>query len=855
MPKNRYLAGVSAFASLSCLSPAVQAQSQTQTPLAEEHSGIEDIVVTARRREENLQDVPVAVSVFTPAQLESRNAVQLSDLSRFTPGLALRPGPATPTVLLLTLRGQVQTDTLATVEPSVGAYVDEMYWARAYGLNGGMVDLANVQILKGPQGTLFGRNTTGGAILLTSNDPSTDEFSGKASATYGRYNEAVGEVVLNLPASERIAFRGAFRMSKRDGWGYGIRQFNTATGLPDNSLLPANLSEIRKTRDRFNDKDELQGRLKTLIEISDTTKLVMSGEWFNYKSHSPGRQLSYKIQLNNSVRDNVAFRSALNAYVAFQDAHPNAVGSDAFRCDYAVTQPASNCTDILRTSESTFTKTTTETYVAKLTSDIGIGVFKLIGGYRKINNLTTTDLDGSPTIMGVTVLTEGLRQWSAEGQLAGSLFSDRLDYSVGTTYFTESGYDLSYSLAAAPAGDRRADAIRFDGQIDNKSWGVYGQFSYHITDSLTFTGGLRYSHDKKGLELHNANVSLAGVPVGLVAGPYVPNTFTDPCNAGGAGTITGATPANNCLAQKGATFSATSWTAGLDYKITSDVLTYIKAGRGYRSGGFNLRALNNAQFQPFFPEFVDEQELGLKADFADHRVRLNVAVYHNEISDAQRNVVAPVGLTAAIIISNAAKVRNYGGEAELTVKPIDGLTFNASGSFNKAKYLQYADAFGDRSAERFQFLPKYQFSLSGQYETQLSSAIGVKFDVDYSWMGKFNTAPCVVSRFANDPLGCTFGILGLNGTGLSATDANGLTVQQIDAALVAASTIPSGGELGARMTFAFQDGQYTLSFWGRNLNNNRSFINSAIILAPQRNYVSAFRRPPAMYGLTAGIRF
>jgi iron complex outermembrane receptor protein len=168
---------------------AAPAFAQATNPAAEEDTGgLGEIIVTARKVEENLQDVPVSITAFSGDDLQNQNIQRLQDVANFTPGLLMRQGSSTPSAVTITLRGQVQTDILATLDPSVGTYVDGVYWARAYGLNSDILDASSVQVLKGPQGTLFGRNTTGGALLINTNDPNLDDFGGRISATYGRFN-------------------------------------------------------------------------------------------------------------------------------------------------------------------------------------------------------------------------------------------------------------------------------------------------------------------------------------------------------------------------------------------------------------------------------------------------------------------------------------------------------------------------------------------------------------------------------------------------------------------------------------------------------------------------------------------
>lgn len=154
----------------------------------------------------------------------------------FTPGFSTTPAPSAPSAISLTIRGQVQNDTIATLEPSIGMYADEFYWSRAYGINSDMLDISSVQVLKGPQGTLFGRNTPGGALVITSNDPDFRGLSGRASFTYGRYNERIAEGVINVPIGEKLSIRGAIKINQRDGWAHGFRLVNSVTGL---SITPA----------------------------------------------------------------------------------------------------------------------------------------------------------------------------------------------------------------------------------------------------------------------------------------------------------------------------------------------------------------------------------------------------------------------------------------------------------------------------------------------------------------------------------------------------------------------------------------------------------------------------------------
>jgi iron complex outermembrane recepter protein len=403
--KAIFFASVGACAILACTPAWAQddVAPDSAAAAAGSRTTTDDIIVTARRVSERLQDVPVAISAFTGEQLVERGAVSLGDVGALAPGFTIRQNGSNTTAVFLSIRGQATNEVLATVEPAVGTYVDELYWSRAYGLNASLLDVSNVQVLKGPQGTLFGRNTTGGALLVTSNDPKLGEFSGSAEATYGRYNEATANVVLNLPVTNQVAVRGAFHITRRDGWAYGVRQYSVATGLPNNGFLPAGQGVVKPDGTRYRSLDELQGRAKLLWEASDATRVLLFGEWFRSESE-PSRQLLYKVNLNDAsaAGDNVATNTPALAYLDYFKSHPLATGADGFDCDYS--SSAVNCADTVRPFKTINDKTRAQTYIAKLTSDTSVGQFKLIGGYRQVVASTLFDVDGSAALIHATTL-------------------------------------------------------------------------------------------------------------------------------------------------------------------------------------------------------------------------------------------------------------------------------------------------------------------------------------------------------------------------------------------------------------------------------------------------------------------
>jgi len=284
-----------ALASASILALAsvpTSASAQSTDRDAPGDEGLEVIIVTARKVNENLQDVPVAVTAFTGGDLEARSVNQVQDIGRFTPGMSIRQHSQTPSALTFAVRGQVQTDILVTLDPSVGTYVDGVYWARAYGINGDFLDVESVQVLKGPQGTLFGRNTTGGALIINSNNPDMDEFSGKVSLTYGRFDEVRATAVLNVPIiTDKVALRLSGQRYRRDGYTENDVRAGTTTAVAANT--PVSQAPFVGNPDglRFDNKNRWSLRGKLDIMPTENLTLRFSSEYFKMNEAAPAREI------------------------------------------------------------------------------------------------------------------------------------------------------------------------------------------------------------------------------------------------------------------------------------------------------------------------------------------------------------------------------------------------------------------------------------------------------------------------------------------------------------------------------------------------------------------------------------
>lgn len=813
----RMLAAASLTA-IALSSTSALAQAQSTAPVADNETvGLEEIIVQARKVNENLQDVPVAVTAFTGESLEAQGAVRVQDIANFTPGLYIRSGSNSPAGITVALRGQFQNDTLATLDPSVGTYVDGVYWARAYGLNTTLLDISSVQVLKGPQGTLFGRNTTGGAMLINSNDPRLGEFSGKLSASYGRFNEFEPTAVVNIPIGDKIAVRFAGKRFSRDGYTTNSVPPGTASAVTPVTTAVArrpvggNLDGLK-----VDNRDRWQARGKLLIQPTDNLSLIFSGEYFKMDEAAPSRNLVYTTRTFNGANSTYNTASTSGTYVGILNGNPPASATAPGLAILAT--EAARLADggrITANNEIPYVYAKTQTYNFTGALDTSFGQIKLITSYRKVAANAGFDLDGSAYALHFTESQQVLKQQSAELQFTGKAFGDAVDFAAGAFAFHESGFDQSISITVPILNPVTS---HFWGKIDNDSIGMYGQATWHLNDKLSFTGGLRYSVDDKGLETRSNNfnrtsgVTTCAVVAGVPA--FTAGEIIDPAQ---------------CAFKRRDSFSGWSYTASVDYKISDDILVYAKTAKGFRSGGQNLRAPNTASFIPFAPEIAYSYEVGFKSEFLDNRVRLNVAAYTSDVNDIQRSTLVSVPPVppatvpgTATLLGNAGKVRIRGLEAELTAVLFEGFTVQASGALVDPKYIRYADLTGDRSFERFSGVFKKQYSLAADYTTALGSDARIKLHADYSWRSK---VPLDIYNYTPNPE---------------------------NDAIIAATTGPSLGLVGARAAVEFLD-RFEIGVFVRNLTNEREFAQNQLV-APV-GYISATYNEPRTYGVTASFEF
>ncbi len=596
------------------------------------------IVVTARRTEERLQDVPVAVSVLAPEALVEQRIASQVDLQFATPGLTVRETGSSDQ-LNYAIRGQ-SIDAFSFASPAVVAYFNEVQVGG--GAATSLFDLDSIQVLKGPQGTLFGRNATGGAVLYSAKKPSLD-FGGFVNVSYGNYNDEEIEAALNLPIMSGVALRVSGKTQTRDGY-----QHNLLLGTSPNSI------------------DSRVGRVGLLIApvgsgFSNDT-MVQIGRYGGLTGQDKmtnangvnGAPSTYFDPVTGTVKPLVT--NMANAYppgVVVTDPRVNALFSGV--SDFLTKQAKVGFYDLYSTANDA--RDGRQTLVTNTTAyDFGDSAqIKNIYGYNNVLSKENSDIEGSPydflQVGGGPGInnqgyTFGTDQWSDELQLNGKIAAAK--YIVGAFISKEDDYTR---IPLRVTGDLGAPYLgAYDFTVTDKSKALYGQSTYAITDRFNFTGGIRYTWEE----------------VSIVQGA---DSLLNVINAG----------------NHSRNDAKPSWLIGVDYKLTPDLLVYFNQRGSWRTGGFNgTSAASYPNAATFQPETTYDFELGAKyaGRLGTVPARINVALYDQHIKDVQR---APY-LNISALAGNVNQARVSGVEIDSSFNVMSWLEVGASMSYADARY-------------------------------------------------------------------------------------------------------------------------------------------------------------------------
>jgi len=647
---------------------------------------LEEITVTARRRSESLQKTPVSVVALSTEALELRSVTNLRSLQSYVPNLTFAAsqnvGEAAGNAFI---RGIGQEDFVAGSEPGIGFYLDGVYFARTSGTLMNLTDVERVEVLRGPQGTLFGKNTIGGAINVVSVMPQATP-EGHVSVLLGNFDRVEFKGVLNYPLTEAVLARLSVSSVDRDG--YGTR------------LAPPNVLAAGTQVDRGKEGDDHSqaARLQLRWLAGDTLTADLSIDGSRKRNHQGVNHI-------DELNPNAGLFPIINSLIA-QGALPGpAITNDLMPKDQLESYAGGyNFVD------QDFWGTS-----LTVTQDVGKNTLKFIGAYRGLRNRVGTDPDGLYFDIVPNEFRENQEQYS--GELQWNATAGLLTYTAGIFAFREEVESLPtpvvFGQVLYTCGCYYVTPPTFTTsqyELSSDSYAAYAQSTFNITDKLSTTLGARYSQESKSIDgqriLLDANLQPTGIVTGSGANDDDWGSFT--------------------------------YRAGLEYQATEDLMLYGSAAKGYKSGGFNVRMvpnLPNLGLTSFKPETALTYEIGIRSEWLDRRLRVNATVFHSDYEDIQlRQQTILDGITTTLI-GNAAKARIRGAEVELVAALSDSLTLTASYGHLDPEYLEVGTAPDITLDSEFQRAPSDTANAAVDYEFPLLNGT-MQLHGDYSYRSK-----------------------------------------------------------------------------------------------------------------------
>lgn len=670
---------------------------------------LDEIIVTAQKRTENLQATPLAISAVTAETIEKRGIADVSTLTAVAPSLSVTVTGASTSNIALFIRGIGESETILTVDSPVGLYVDGIVLGRSSGAVFDLVDLERVEVLRGPQGTLYGRNTIGGAVNLISKGPAA-EFGVDQSLSYGRFDAIQSKTTVD-------------------------------TGELGQSGIRAKLTYLHKQRDGYVDNVLAKGSRDPGAYNVEAFRAALAYD------QDRGVRVDYAFDYNE--RKSVANPSQLAIVredVATFLGYSQQLGGSA-------PQVSRGRLDTLALDNDGVISDKVQGHTLKVEVDLAENLtLRSLTGYRKWTNTVVADYDGNGGLVGYgadpvlfvdgTFIPVGVQpaslyhlefdrgqsQWTQEFNLIGKI-GERTDFVLGAFHFNEKAREenptyLTYILPAAEpiqvTPDLSVDyfgvnlASNFQYRYKSKSQALFGQVTTELTDQLSLTGGLRYTKDTKELDQ----------------------------------TI----PYDRALKRS---FDQVNWAVTLDYQLSDDVMTYARVATGYKAGGFNARSVNDG----FKPEDLTSYEVGVKSELFDRRLRLNAAVYHAVHKDVQvGQFLAGSGGSLGVTV-NAGKAAYTGVEAEFVALLTDSLTLSGNIGYIDRKYKAFellnpnTNELVDVADEaRFIYSPDTTANIAAEYRFPPLAFGELAARLDYSYRSRMYWHPTAMLNPYNDAI-------------------------------------------------------------------------------------------------------
>jgi iron complex outermembrane receptor protein len=638
---------------------------------------VDEIIVTARRREELIEETPISITAVTEQALRETGITRLNQVQELVPNLTFYSGRSGLTSATF-IRGVGQVNSIITFDPGVGIYVDGVFLARAAGSVLNVSDIAQVEVLRGPQGTLFGKNTVGGAINITTVQP-TDELEAWAFLRAGSFETVQTRAMLNIPVSagwleDKLFTR--FSFSSENSGGYTYNAFLDRPGNKNASLAFLGALRFLPTED---------------IDV------VVKGSWF--RDHGTSRGAMCVVAVDPAP---------LAGLIAEPDYQPACRRSEPYRFEndtaaiadiesYGVWGVASWDLGEIGPVEGLVLKSITSwrEQLPQIRED-GDGT-----GYRV---LQLNDMPGDPPFNGEV---GHQQQISQELQIQGSGLEGALNFIGGYFVYWETADNTQAieSLTKAPPSLGGSSLAAVD--VDNWSWALFTQATWDPTEWLSLTAGIRYTEEKKGFAKRQVNILTDEIMV----------------DANERSIFTAWTPMASLALRP-----PERW---LEDTPLDHLLGYFTYSQGFKGGGFNGNTRSGVpdQLQAYAPEFLDSYEIGFKSIAWDQRLILNVSLFYGDYSDIQVSTIAPgEGFLAEIVVRNAALATTRGGEFELTALPFEGAQIIGSIGLVDAVYDEFSSVSAldnqeiDRAGEPFNDVPEFQSRLTLQYSFELPLA-------------------------------------------------------------------------------------------------------------------------------------
>ncbi|WP_241659606.1 TonB-dependent receptor [Sphingomonas glacialis] len=631
---KRYITGSMFAVAVASMSGTAAAQSQPAAqPQAADSQGIADIVVTAQRRSESVQRASISIEAFSGQEIANRGVTRPDDLTKIATGVQVGGGTSTQ----IYVRGVGDFGVVATANPAVVTNLDGVPISRPQAISGNFFDLDRIELLKGPQGTLYGRNASGGALNLIAARPRLNKTEGYLQGTAGNYDTLGGEGAINLPIADDIAVRASFQLSDRGGY--------LTDGGDDDKHQSIRLQALAKF-------DRLSVHL-----LGGYTHLGGKGSGLAVLPSIPG-QSPWTGTTSKAAAD--YYFSVINAnFVASGGSSPPAAVFD--RPD----------------SERLFQNVRSWNISGQADYDFGGAILTVIPAYRRTTAIFSVSPGFNYSPGGKGTKGETSDQYSLETRLGGT--SGKLKWVIGAFAFQEN-QSTDFAITAGVI-----QRVRIASDLQSKSIAGFGEATYSLTDRLRLIGGLRYTSDQRSqtnFRKFAISPTVTGSPP--LATPCVPPTFAP-------GTECNLLPPVNFDSSR--TFNRATWKVGGEVDLAPQSMLFATVSTGFKAGGFNQAvdtvATNRAL--PFKAETITAYTVGLRNRFLHNTLQFNLEGFYWDYRDLQLSSLILDGSgNLSLTTQNAGKARIYGFNADVVAKPFAGTTLHAGVEYVNSRYQEFA---------------------------------------------------------------------------------------------------------------------------------------------------------------------